>query len=733
MASKQEDISTGDIDSDVIWSEDPEHAYFQSMINGRMDRGDFDSLTAEILDCQTTGEEIEESGLSWGTAPNSDTVSMSRRRQAPVDQTSAAFEAQKEMMRNKLGWASESSDGDTANSRISESFSFYARKLDMEMASSGKTIDSYGRTTDSYGYPKEQEKKEVISPGHQSNSLDSPIQPDADGDISSMSRSESFRHSRPPLISRNPNERMMESSVGKPPLPPSRPPLPASNDQNERIKDREDLEFSGENAKTPRKQNISHRGDKTSHVSQRPPPQDYMDFPPSPSRLVVRVPSTLSENDDRLPLVRADSFEKMSAMSNVSSLDSLGFSKNWWNTKSLASTLSNPSAKKAPDDDAQQDNAIAASDRPTRRVPGLIFLGDRSSNARAAGDKSSNPDQHESRIYYLKIAVIVLFLAIAASVVLLTHFLKKSQEKSNVTSPFERNPTLAPGYTFPPAWFPDPTLEPTESPTASPTLSPTRPGETRAPTPEPSSQPTPLPSFSPTKRPTLRPSASPTLRPTTTPSLKPSPFPSSKPSQQPSSNPTATLSQNPTFDQIQLVFDQVLARILGYSPDSVTSIQDTGSPQYRALDWIARNDVNALDYSDFLLLQRWVLITLYHSMGGENWSVSNSWVSVIHECEWFGVTCNGASRKIIALNLSNNNAIGALPKEIYLLSDLASLRFEGNIVTSTIPTEVAQLTNLKVLKLNSNALAGSIPTQFGNIAVLGEFQLYKMTFVVVIK
>ena len=126
MTSEQEEFSTGDVDSDVIWSDNPEYAYFQSMINGKMDRGDYDSLAAEILDCQTTGEEIEESGLSWGTAPNSDTVSMSRRRHAPVGGLNPA--------------AFESSDGDTANSRMSDSFSFYARRLDMEMASSGSRI-----------------------------------------------------------------------------------------------------------------------------------------------------------------------------------------------------------------------------------------------------------------------------------------------------------------------------------------------------------------------------------------------------------------------------------------------------------------------------------------------------------------------------------------------------------------------------------------------------------------
>ena len=66
MASEAEGVSDG-YDSDVIWSENPEMAYFKSMIEKG---GDQDSLAAEVMNAKP------EAGVMSGGEPRSTSVEL---------------------------------------------------------------------------------------------------------------------------------------------------------------------------------------------------------------------------------------------------------------------------------------------------------------------------------------------------------------------------------------------------------------------------------------------------------------------------------------------------------------------------------------------------------------------------------------------------------------------------------------------------------------------------------
>ena len=65
--------------------------------------------------------------------------------------------------------------------------------------------------------------------------------------------------------------------------------------------------------------------------------------------------------------------------------------------------------------------------------------------------------------------------------------------------------------------------------------------------------------------------------------------------------------------------------------------EDSSSPQYAALDWLANKDSGS-SYSmadDVRILQRYVLATLYYSTRGDSWNKSYNFLSEEHECKWF--------------------------------------------------------------------------------------------------
>ena len=74
------------------------------------------------------------------------------------------------------------------------------------------------------------------------------------------------------------------------------------------------------------------------------------------------------------------------------------------------------------------------------------------------------------------------------------------------------------------------------------------------------------------------------------------------------------------------------------------SLSNTTLPQYLALDWITNEKTLPLllnDFSSSLIVQRYTVALIYFSMKGEHWSNSSLFLSDSHECNWYGISCDG--------------------------------------------------------------------------------------------
>jgi len=117
--------------------------------------------------------------------------------------------------------------------------------------------------------------------------------------------------------------------------------------------------------------------------------------------------------------------------------------------------------------------------------------------------------------------------------------------------------------------------------------------------------------------------------------------------------------------------------------------------------------------------ERQVLLDLYVSTNGANWTNNTGWNGPAGtECSWFGVICNSTHTNVININLPQNNLAGSLPS----LNGLTALQaFGGNFnkLTGTIPP----LNGLKALKsfyVIGNQFTGAIP-QISGMTTLEDF------------
>lgn len=91
-------------------------------------------------------------------------------------------------------------------------------------------------------------------------------------------------------------------------------------------------------------------------------------------------------------------------------------------------------------------------------------------------------------------------------------------------------------------------------------------------------------------------------------------------------------------------------------------------------------------------------------------------------CSLFGITCNNGH--ITKLNLSGNNLVGKIPREIGNLEYLEELVLDDNSeIDGVIPPEIGYLSALTKLNLGGSSLSGYLPTTIGRLTNLTELQL----------
>jgi hypothetical protein len=118
--------------------------------------------------------------------------------------------------------------------------------------------------------------------------------------------------------------------------------------------------------------------------------------------------------------------------------------------------------------------------------------------------------------------------------------------------------------------------------------------------------------------------------------------------------------------------DRLLQLLLDVSPDGGVALQDQTSPQSRALQFL-RLPVNSEYSTDEKIIQRFVMATLYYSLGGDSWERSVLWLTSADECLWYSTSRSDSpcdeNGSIAELDLRNNTLQGTIPEEIVLLSD----------------------------------------------------------------
>ena len=128
------------------------------------------------------------------------------------------------------------------------------------------------------------------------------------------------------------------------------------------------------------------------------------------------------------------------------------------------------------------------------------------------------------------------------------------------------------------------------------------------------------------------------------------------------------------------------------------------------------------------------LRALYLNTDGDNWSDNTGWPdanffnmnptipSSTDMSTWNGLTCiNG---KIIYIYLPNNNLNGSLPSEIGLLSELVEINVNDNqMISGALPIELWNLSNLNRLYMWNTDVSGSIPSAISGLVSLEEIVL----------
>jgi Leucine-rich repeat (LRR) protein len=139
------------------------------------------------------------------------------------------------------------------------------------------------------------------------------------------------------------------------------------------------------------------------------------------------------------------------------------------------------------------------------------------------------------------------------------------------------------------------------------------------------------------------------------------------------------------------------------------------SAAHLALVWLA-TDYLDINLSQKSLENRFLLALFYVEWDGYNWMNNTGWLSESSECDWSGISCDEFGENIVLSELDLGNQLKmnldhahTIPFEIGLLTDLRSLKLQGNSLSGTIPASLGNLEELEILDLMNNNLNGTFP------------------------
>ncbi|MCO5561220.1 hypothetical protein L7F22_014841 [Adiantum nelumboides] len=169
----------------------------------------------------------------------------------------------------------------------------------------------------------------------------------------------------------------------------------------------------------------------------------------------------------------------------------------------------------------------------------------------------------------------------------------------------------------------------------------------------------------------------------------------------------------------------------GYDEDNDGIVQTPGTPVCSAQDRLALLAFKASISSD-----------PKHALAHWQASIRNC-------CSWNGVTCDGATGRVVRVKLYNQNLKGTLSPQLSGLSSLQVLHLDNNDFFGSIPSSFGnfgklqrlclsvnpslsgpipesfdQLRSLQLMDLRSNSLSGPLPASFGKMSNLMNIHLY---------
>ena len=129
--------------------------------------------------------------------------------------------------------------------------------------------------------------------------------------------------------------------------------------------------------------------------------------------------------------------------------------------------------------------------------------------------------------------------------------------------------------------------------------------------------------------------------------------------------------------------------------------------------------------------ERDALIALYNATDGANWTNNTNWNTAQPVSSWFGVTITTISGQshVTAIELPNNNLIGAIPNGLDALTQLKKIVLKNNSLINQIPDDICNITTLEYINLGGNpTLTDYVPANIGNLTNLTYLSLYANNF-----
>ena len=163
-----------------------------------------------------------------------------------------------------------------------------------------------------------------------------------------------------------------------------------------------------------------------------------------------------------------------------------------------------------------------------------------------------------------------------------------------------------------------------------------------------------------------------------------------------------------------------------------SAVTTQGTVQYKAAQWLIKEDEMDLDANSQNLWQRYTLALLYYMMP-DNKKCFHMTTNE-NECEWAGdsddtgilwdkIRCD-SSQHLNYLKLDKCNLSGPMPLELKSLSKLTYLDLSENYLTGQVPSEYENLHQLEHMYLENNFLHGKVPTEICQLRDNKELQSF---------